>query len=1130
MRREKLILPKSWRFLISLVILLSVEASALSAVRLVPSRDYPTIQSAINAAVNGDEVVVALGTYTGSGNRDLDFKGKAITVRSQINPANPDWNIIAATIIDCGGSADAPHRAFWFHTHEGSNSQVLGFTIRNGYARGLRGADGSFAAVPRPVPYQSVDPADPNGAPRAENGHDSADSNGVGGGILCENTSSPTITYCVITNCTVTGGQGGDGANGQSGPWSYQPPDPNANRVTVNNGQWGGNGGAGHGDGLGGGIACLGGSSPNINDCIIKDNFARGGCGGDGGAGGNGTSTGSPPTYSGNGSFGGNAGDSYGDGMGGGIYCEKSSVPAIVNCTFTNNIATTGARAAGGVAGAGTAIAAPIGPATNGADGFVYSTGGIAGGAAYYYKANTNFTNCTFTANKAYEAYINYFSPLLGEDISAYTVGGALYSKGSNTVVLNTCDFIDNVGGAVYCGSNSTVYINNNAYPSHKCLFTGNSNPNGSGGAVYIGPAGSANIQNCIFGGNSADGDGGALKSESGITMQSCSFSGNTAQYGYGGAADVYTSGAPLPLGITVNNCSFSKNQALIGGGFSSENFKATFTSCYFIGNTAERSGGLDLVNGDVTITGGSVVKDNVATGGNGGGLDCQYTTANISHSTFAGNLAIGFSPSGGCGGAIYFDGLATSATTHLVFNCLMTGNSATVDGGAIYSYNAVPVIKNCTFDNDFAGGCGGAIFSDWDSLPQITNCIFRECSSHAIHEEDYGGDAHATYCLFFNNPDGDYYDLGTRLVYTGSTGPHPVGSIPGGSNTNLYGDPLFVNGDLGGYYLSQIAAGQGSDSPAVDKGSGTAVSLGLNTYTTRTDNVGDAGLVDIGYHHYKSSAVGTFQLTASVVGDHGSITPASGTYPAGTIVTLTATPNPGWLVKAWTGTDNDSSTESTNTVVMYADRTVAVEFRQLRTLIVSVGGGQQGYYSDIQNAVIDADNGDTIVVYPGTYYSSYQYYELALMVDRSVLITSRNPDDPCCVAATIIDGLLGTNPYTNSGVWFTSNSTGAVLNGFTIRNCGGTPGNPVPPNNRNASPPHPNGYDGGPMEGPAIYVAQGVAPPSKTACSEITGLGAETAESAQALLQLRTQVEAAGPAGRTAGLYIAPLTAVRHL
>ena len=76
----------------------SVTLSALPGRPLeVPSEDYPTIQSAINAASNGDTVLVHTGTYTGIGNRDLDFHGKAITVRSE-NPDDPGK--LALTIID----------------------------------------------------------------------------------------------------------------------------------------------------------------------------------------------------------------------------------------------------------------------------------------------------------------------------------------------------------------------------------------------------------------------------------------------------------------------------------------------------------------------------------------------------------------------------------------------------------------------------------------------------------------------------------------------------------------------------------------------------------------------------------------------------------------------------------------------------------------------------------------------------------------------------------------------------------------------------------------------------------------------------------------------------------------------
>jgi len=126
--------------------------TALAKVIHVPA-DQPTIQAGIDAAVNGDKVVVSPGTYL----ENLNFHGKAITVTSQKGPAQ--------TIIDGGGTA--PVAAFI--SGEGLNSVLNQFTLQNGV--------GTFD-----FGYQ-------------------------GGGVSIDN-ASPTITHNVIQNSTAGDGGG----------------------------------------------------------------------------------------------------------------------------------------------------------------------------------------------------------------------------------------------------------------------------------------------------------------------------------------------------------------------------------------------------------------------------------------------------------------------------------------------------------------------------------------------------------------------------------------------------------------------------------------------------------------------------------------------------------------------------------------------------------------------------------------------------------------------------------------------------------------------------------------------------------------------------------------------------------
>jgi hypothetical protein len=209
-----------------LIVLLSIPAFAISATIYVPD-DYPFIQEAIDAALNGDTVIVKPGTYV----ENIDFMGKSITVKSLYGPER--------TIID----GNMTTSVVTFNTTEGTDSILQGFTVTNGKGTFVSGwgycGGGIYCSQASPTLIGNIIAGN--------------DVDYFGGGIYCLNSSPVILNNIIDDNSALSGG-------GIS-CWTSFPTIQN-NTVCRNHAK------------NGGGLWCSYFAQPEITNSIFSDNIA----------------------------------------------------------------------------------------------------------------------------------------------------------------------------------------------------------------------------------------------------------------------------------------------------------------------------------------------------------------------------------------------------------------------------------------------------------------------------------------------------------------------------------------------------------------------------------------------------------------------------------------------------------------------------------------------------------------------------------------------------------------------------------------------------------------------------------------------------------------------------------------
>ncbi|MHC4944233.1 MAG: hypothetical protein ACYTG7_14560 [Planctomycetota bacterium] len=485
-------------------LLLVIHVNAFSDTLNVPA-DYPSIQAAIDAAADGDTVLVAPGTYF----ENINFFGKAITVTSKEGAAS--------TVID-GNEAG---RVVTFRSGEGPDSVLRGFSITNG--RGYRGGGiicmSSSPTITDNIIHDNFSIKSGGGMYFTEGAapifyHNAVTGNetdyfGEGGALYCDR-SSPIIIDSIFSENNA--GEGGGGIF-----CTHSSPFLRDTVITDNWTYW---------NGKGGGIFCADGD-PRLINCSFISNMSDSDGGGLHLQGGNASLI--DCTFH----------DNYaGGGDGGGLGIQGGSA-RLIDCEFRENSASDISSSGGGMSN-------DHGSATLIGCSFIdneHSGGCGMGAGVSNHDGELDLSDCVFEGNTI----------VYGCD------GGGLANDGG-TVKLTDCTFIRNsVVTALMSHDGGGIFSEDGSISAARCVF--HKNEAGYYGGAIAGDCSSMAITDCVFIENKAYLGGGISSYNGDSNLTCCTLVKNEGFYqGFGGGIQCSASSS-----MTITNSILWDNQAGTG-------------------------------------------------------------------------------------------------------------------------------------------------------------------------------------------------------------------------------------------------------------------------------------------------------------------------------------------------------------------------------------------------------------------------------------------------------------------------------------------------------------------------------------------------------------------------------------